>query len=159
MKTCTKCEEIKPKSEFYADKRHGDGLCSWCKACHRADGLERKRLNREEDIRCRRAYNAAHRKERRESSKKYRTENKEKIAEWQRDYREKMSLATKAYREVQKALKSGELTQGACEGCDSKAGTDAHHDDYSKPLKVRWLCRPCHQRLHSKQRGYVPKAM
>lgn len=47
---------------------------------------------------------------------------------------------------VAKAIKRGELTRQPCEVCgDPKV--DAHHDDYSKPLDVRWLCRK-HHRLH-----------
>lgn len=32
-KTCTSCRKVKPKSDFYADKRIGDGRSSHCKAC------------------------------------------------------------------------------------------------------------------------------
>jgi transposase-like protein len=30
---------------------------------------------------------------------------------------------------------------------------DAHHDDYSKPLRVRWLCRKCHRRYHADEKS------
>jgi hypothetical protein len=33
MKKCSKCEETKSKSEFYEEKRHKDGLKSFCKKC------------------------------------------------------------------------------------------------------------------------------
>jgi hypothetical protein len=41
-----------------------------------------------------------------------------------------------------------------CENCGKKPGDKslihAHHDDYSKPLDVRWLCASCHKRHHVK---------
>lgn len=40
----------------------------------------------------------------------------------------------------------GKLLPQPCEKCGSDA--EKHHDDYSKPLEVRWLCRPCHLAEH-----------
>lgn len=37
----------------------------------------------------------------------------------------------------------GKLIPGPCEMCGGKT-VEMHHDDYSKPLKVRWLCRAHH---------------
>ena len=41
----------------------------------------------------------------------------------------------------------GKLIPQPCEVCGDKA--QKHHDDYSKPLQVRWLCRWCHTQLHN----------
>jgi hypothetical protein len=49
---------------------------------------------------------------------------------------------------VQRALASGDLVKGSCEICGD-ATVDAHHDDYRKPLEVRWLCRQHHVRVHA----------
>jgi hypothetical protein len=35
-KTCTRCGEEKPRSEFYKNDRYKDGLFSYCKLCQRA---------------------------------------------------------------------------------------------------------------------------
>jgi hypothetical protein len=45
------------------------------------------------------------------------------------------------------AQKRGRLIPAPCEICGS-AETEKHHDDYDKPLDVRWLCRPHHLELH-----------
>jgi protein-arginine kinase activator protein McsA len=51
---------------------------------------------------------------------------------------------------VKAAIKRGELIRPMlCEGCGQQRSVDAHHDDYSKPLSVRWLCRACHQEHHN----------
>ena len=46
------------------------------------------------------------------------------------------------------AVKSGTLIPRGCEVCGKEAV--AHHDDYNKPLDVRWLCKPHHYDWHSK---------
>lgn len=49
------------------------------------------------------------------------------------------------------AIQRGRLIRKPCEKCGNEK-TDAHHDNYSKPLDVRWLCRPHHAEFHKQQR-------
>ena len=35
-----------------------------------------------------------------------------------------------------------------CQVCGAKAKLHGHHEDYSKPLEVTWVCRPCHRKIH-----------
>jgi ribosomal protein S27AE len=41
----------------------------------------------------------------------------------------------------------GKIIRQPCENCGDLFA-EKHHDDYSKPLEVRWLCRPCHLVFH-----------
>lgn len=51
----------------------------------------------------------------------------------------------RVYDAVQRALKSGALVRPEeCVACGGGGPISAHHDDYDKPLDVRWLCHPCH---------------
>ena len=52
---------------------------------------------------------------------------------------------------VQAAIRNGVLVRGPCEVCGDHIRVDAHHDDYSKPLAVRWLCRSHHKQHHNQQ--------
>jgi len=47
---------------------------------------------------------------------------------------------------VRREVKCGRLVRQPCERCGSRRGLTAHHEDYSRPLNVRWLCLRCHGR-------------
>lgn len=55
------------------------------------------------------------------------------------------------------AINSGRLVREPCEVC-AATPADAHHDDYSKPLEVRWLCERCHHDHHVAERRRVAEA-
>lgn len=42
----------------------------------------------------------------------------------------------------------GVLRPEPCEACGSSA-VEMHHEDYTRPLDVIWLCRACHLSLHA----------
>lgn len=44
-------------------------------------------------------------------------------------------------------IRNGLLTRNPCEVC-GELKVDAHHDDYMRPLDVRWLCRKHHNEHH-----------
>ena len=55
----------------------------------------------------------------------------------------------------EKAIKKGVLIPKDCECCneryrfkDGRNAVQAHHDDYNKPLEIRWLCQKCHHSWH-----------
>lgn len=54
-----------------------------------------------------------------------------------------------ARRRVANALGRGELVKPlTCSACSKPSRIHAHHEDYSKPLEVIWLCHGCHMKIH-----------
>jgi len=47
------------------------------------------------------------------------------------------------------AQRRGQLTPQPCERCGSTVRVEKHHEDYARPLQVRWICRPCHVAHHA----------
>jgi hypothetical protein len=108
-----------------------------------------------------RKYRQAHKKEKSEYNRKYRQAHKKEKSEYNRKYRqahmEEHAENVKRYRRrypekayvagvMSNAFKTGKLTKEPCEMCGGDA--EAHHEDYDKPLEVRWLCRVHHKELH-----------
>jgi hypothetical protein len=56
-------------------------------------------------------------------------------------------LKAKAHHILREAVKDGAVTRAPCEICGA-VKADGHHEDYNKPLEVRWLCRKHHKRRH-----------
>lgn len=54
---------------------------------------------------------------------------------------------------VRAAIRCGVLVRGECsqrdETCDGRI--EGHHEDYSQPLVVVWLCRKHHWQLHTER--------
>ncbi|KKK81651.1 hypothetical protein LCGC14_2811270, partial [marine sediment metagenome] len=47
------------------------------------------------------------------------------------------------------AIRDGRLERPTiCPSCDVETFIEAHHEDYSKPLEVKWLCDDCHRKEH-----------
>lgn len=72
-------------------------------------------------------------------------------------YRGGKMASDKAQNKLERAIQRGEITRPeTCEECgmkpppftDGRTPIQAHHDDYSKPLEVRWLCQRCHHKHH-----------
>jgi len=86
----------------------------------------------------------------RERAREYRRRNIEKIRAYDRarGHRVYNPLAEKARVAISHAVADGKLERQPCETCGDKG--EAHHDDYSKPFDVRWLCRAHHMELHRK---------
>ena len=70
-------------------------------------------------------------------------------------YRNGKRSNDKAQNLCEHAVATGVLIPQPCEQCgengymkDGRRKVQAHHDDYNKPLDVRWLCQKCHHEWH-----------
>jgi predicted nucleic acid-binding Zn-ribbon protein len=56
---------------------------------------------------------------------------------------------------VRRAVAAGRLHRKPCERCGGLV-VHGHHDDYTKPLDVRWLCPACHRDWHRNNQPIYP---
>lgn len=89
-----------------------------------------------------------HRPERIARMKEWAIQNPEKVREATRRWVEENPDKRKAHITVGNAVRDGRLLRQACEICGAKQ-VHAHHEDYSKPLEVKWLCSTHHAEHHA----------
>lgn len=149
MKTCFKCKRSLPHDQFYKHAAMADGLLGKCKDCTKADvavravekrdyisKYEKQRASLPHRIEGRKRYNsspagrAAHAGALKRSAEKFPEKAKARIA-------------------LGNAVRDGRVCRKPCEVCGSDKA-EGHHEDYAKPLEVRWLCNTHHREAHRK---------
>lgn len=131
MKACAKCGDTKKLEEFHRMAVRKDGRKAECKTCDNARQRARSKTEHAKALR-----------------KRW-----ERETETGRAYKKRKLLAydqkkRRAGAYARQAKWKGRLIEDPCEKCGATADIHMHHDDYSKPLEVRWLCRGCHEIEH-----------
>lgn len=145
MKTCFKCGDVKPLTDFYTHKQMADGHLNKCIPCTKKDTALRERKLRETNA----DWVMKERERARLKIKLYRAIHGN--GEYKNTWSERYPHKRKTHHAVNNALRDGRLTRpNKCESCGKSEKLQAHHDDYGKPLAVRWLCIPCHGKAHRK---------
>ena len=124
---------------FYSLSKTMSKLCDFegCCRSHHAKGLCRKHY-----------YKVANEKRIRDGY--YRTDKvRARRCKYMKGYREgeESKAQHRAGQRVYMAIKRGVLGRKSCEVC-GESNVQAHHNDYSKPLEVVWLCSKHHTIHH-----------
>jgi len=133
-KKCSSCAKAKPASEFQKRAASQDGLTASCKTCLRARDAARYPKERRRRLLLMKAYS--------ETSNGQRS-----LSASRRAWVERNAVKRAAHIITGNAIRDGRLVKGECEKCGTKS-VQAHHDDYEKPLSVRWLCVKHHREHH-----------
>jgi ribosomal protein S27AE len=157
-KKCFKCGEIKPLSEYYKHSKMADGHVNKCKECAKKDAMK----NRKDNIEYYQEYdrnrsNLPHRVDARyqySKTENYRISHNSATSRWNKNNQKKKYAITM----IGNAIRDKKLDKPSkCSNCNSEGRIHGHHDDYDKPIEVRWLCSKCHRSWH-KEHGEAKNA-
>lgn len=85
----------------------------------------------------------------------YKPKRNARMQIWLKTAEEKLKHAARS--KVLRAIRSGRITKQPCERCGTDAHVHAHHDDYSKPLEIMWLCAQHHKDRHREIESHIVK--
>lgn len=167
MKTCTACNETKSFDQFWKDSR-SQSYRSKCKDCTntKRKAYLKTEAGRISAIRSTKKYQASERgqevlakykksEERQITISKHTRSAKYKQRSDAQYIKDKTNGKAQARRAVNNALAKGKMSKLPCEVCGSTKLIHGHHDDYSKPLDVKWLCPTHHYQRHQELRPNV----
>ena len=152
MKTCFKCLRSLDIDQFYRHPRMKDGHLGKCKECAKLDVAKNRidKLDQYKKYDYERTRTDSRREANRKASNKRRRIHSSKISEATSRYRADHPERYRAHAMVNQAVRSGKIEKMPCQICGN-AKVHAHHQDYSKPLDVAWLCSVHHAEIHSLQ--------
>lgn len=152
-KVCNKCCIEKPLDAFSPAKHVRDGRVGHCRQCNVI--IERQRRRTPEYLAAK-----AERAEARRIALGYKkkTPHEQKLlAERHKRRRAKDPAKIAARNAIQRLVRMGRVIKPTdCSSCRKTFPVhliQAHHEDYSKPLEITWLCKDCHIDIHARQCG------
>lgn len=157
MKTCTKCCETKPTSDFYKHSRQSDGLNSNCKVCVKVTNARWVSENTDR-ARAAKAKWAGDNPERmRAATAKWASENQEKIQSANSSYYRKNRLRERA-RRVKYYAENVEKEKAATRTWQLANPGAKQSYDHNRRARLNGgkLSKDIAQRLHKLQRGMCP---
>lgn len=143
---CLHCNLMKPIEDFYSYSK------SKCKACFNAynDKWRREHPKAAKVIAHRGWGKRRDKMLARHRSKPRKIKRAPNYLEKFKAYREAHKLEWNVKARVRYAILTGRLVRpDKCSHCGYACKPQAHHEDYSKPFDVIWLCVSCHRRLHN----------
>lgn len=82
-------------------------------------------------------------------TREYRLKNPEKVEISARKWKLNNPDKFRAKNLIRESVKAGRIIRPLnCSECGTTCKTQAHHDDYTKPYGVRFLCHKCHCDWH-----------
>ena len=135
-KPCSVCGVKKSLGEFQKRARSADGRTAACRTCLQLRDAKRYPKERKYRLAQHRIYMQT-------------ADGKNSHARSAIEWRERNIVKRAAHILLGNALRDGKIEKGPCEVCGDR-DVHGHHDDYTKPMKVRWLC-PTHHRQHHKE--------
>lgn len=138
-KACFKCGETKPLDAFYKHPMMLDGHLNKCAECTKID----VRANRKARIEYYREYDKVRNREPERSNSRF--------AGMKLRPRQQESDPVKRAARIAlgNALRDGKIQRPPeCQVCSVTDDLHGHHEDYSKPLEVIWVCSACHVFIH-----------
>lgn len=152
MKTCFRCLRELPPNSFYVHRMMADGRLGKCKDCCKTEAAAnyRKKTENPEFVMSERRRGRLKSTRQRMNGTAAKPKNETKAAWINRN-----PEARRAHNAVANAIRRGEMSRQPCEVCGAEP-THAHHEDYSKPLQVNWLCPTHHAMHHTIEREVAP---
>ena len=172
-RTCNKCGVVKAITRFgwkrnRAKERVRHVVCIDCVRAYKSAWARQP-----EKAKAKREYILANHERWKEYNRQYYREHKEHLKALQASYAQTVrgqtvrrdtsskwwnnpsnKLKQQAHTAVATALRNGTLTRPSrCSICDKKRFTEAHHEDYARPLDVQWCCKTCHEDIHHLNEG------
>jgi hypothetical protein len=151
-KRCNRCGEVKSLSEFHRQSNAKDGRQPKCKGCALALASAYYQANRDRVSQYHKKRYRADREAKKHQAKEWRLANPQRAAESSERSRERHPEKVKAREALNHAVAAGTVVKpDRCEDCGEPTESrrlHGHHEDYSKPLDVEWLCSACHGTRH-----------